>query len=85
MLKLLMFTSFCDVQNLGAWSFVGANGQPGSIAIGNTLMLLMKPPTAQVGVPLVFHIRAITKVGFGLYFIWANVLQAFMSPPVKPF
>ena len=28
---------------------LGANGQPGSMAIGNTLMLLMKPPTTQVG------------------------------------
>src|ERR1039458_2742243 len=37
--------------NQGAWSCVGANGQPGSTAIGNTLMLLMKPPPAQGGFP----------------------------------
>jgi hypothetical protein len=37
--------------NRGAWSCVGANGQPGSLAIGNTLMLLMKPLPAQGGVP----------------------------------
>jgi hypothetical protein len=52
-----------DVSNyLGAWSFVGANGQPGSMAIGNTLMLLTKPPNAQGGELQVFHIRPITKV-----------------------
>jgi hypothetical protein len=41
--------------DLGAWSLLGANGQPRSMAIGNTLMLLMKPPTAQGGETLVFH------------------------------
>jgi hypothetical protein len=35
--------------DLGAWSLLGANGQPRSMAIGNILMLLMKPPTAQGG------------------------------------
>src|ERR1017187_7211782 len=40
--------------NLGAWSFIGANGHAGSLAIGNTLMLLMKPPTAQGGSALSF-------------------------------
>jgi hypothetical protein len=48
--------------NLGAWSCVGANGQPGSLAIGNILMLLMKPLPAQGGNREVFHIREITKV-----------------------
>jgi hypothetical protein len=47
-----------DVQTVvvqtGAWSLLGANGQPGSMAIGNTLMLLMKPPTAQGGSALSF-------------------------------
>jgi hypothetical protein len=44
-----------DVSNyLGAWSFIGANGQLGGMAIGNTLMLLMKPPTAQGGATLSF-------------------------------
>jgi hypothetical protein len=44
-----------DVSNyLGAWSFIGANGQLGGMAIGNTLMLLMKPPTAQGGSNLKF-------------------------------
>jgi hypothetical protein len=38
---------FETISNLGAWSCVGANGQPGSMAIGNILMLLMKPPPAQ--------------------------------------
>jgi len=33
---------------------MGANGQAGSMAIGNTLMLLMKPPTAQGGSALKF-------------------------------
>jgi hypothetical protein len=30
---------------------LGANGQPGSMAIGNILMLLMKPSNAQGGCP----------------------------------
>jgi hypothetical protein len=35
--------------NLGAWSLAGANGQPRSMAIGNTLMLLMNASKAQGG------------------------------------
>jgi hypothetical protein len=41
----------------------GANGQPGSRAIGNILMLLMKWPTAQGGNALSFPHLGITKVG----------------------
>jgi hypothetical protein len=40
---------------------LGANGQPGSYAIGNILMLLMKPSNAQEGKPLKFS-TSITKV-----------------------
>jgi len=47
-------------------SCFGANGQPGSRAIGNILMLLMKWPTAQGGNALSFPHLGITKVGQGL-------------------
>src|ERR1019366_6320708 len=39
----------------------GANGQPRSMAIGNTLMLLMKPPPAQGGGALSFPHPALPK------------------------
>src|SRR5271157_3028787 len=45
-LSLFKLPSFC-LQAPGV--LLGANGQPGSMAIGNTLMLLMKPPNAQGG------------------------------------
>jgi hypothetical protein len=41
---------------------LGANSQPGSMAIGNTLMLLMKPATAQGGNTPKFSTQRITKV-----------------------
>ena len=47
----------------GAWSRLGANGQPGSMAIGNILMLLMKPPIAQGGSASVFHTEVIAGAG----------------------
>src|ERR1035441_7376892 len=51
-----------DVQTILAPGVLfGANGQPGSMAIGNTLMLLMKPPTAQGGVHLSFPHLALPK------------------------
>jgi hypothetical protein len=40
---------------------LGANGQPGSYAVGNILMLLMKPAFAQGGKPPKFS-TSITKV-----------------------
>src|SRR5271166_1368320 len=43
----------------------GANGQPGSTAIGNTLMLLMKPSPAQGGSAVTFPHLDITKVDGG--------------------
>jgi hypothetical protein len=43
---------------LGALEFVlGAKGQPESVAVGNILMLLMKPPAAQVRSTIVLHMR----------------------------
>jgi len=47
----------------GARSRFGANGQPGSMAIGNILMLLMKPPIAQGGSASVFHTEVIAGAG----------------------
>ena len=52
MLKLSMSKLSLFKQAPGV--LLGANGQPGSMAIGNTLMLLMKPPAAQGGCALSF-------------------------------
>jgi hypothetical protein len=49
----------------GARSLLGANGQPGSVAIGNILMLLAKPPTTQGGNVKVFHIWTLPKWASG--------------------
>ena len=64
-----------DVSNyLGAWSFIGANGQLGGMAIGNTLMLLMKPPTAQGGNSLKF---STSGTGWQIRYFWEMTATQF--------
>lgn len=62
---------------------LGANGQPGSMAIGNTLMLLMKPPTAQGGSAFSFPHLGITKVRlvYSLLWIFSAAKQAAGAEP----
>jgi hypothetical protein len=66
----------------------GANGLPRSMAVRNTLMLLTKPPTAQVGKLVLFH-NAVTKVGRsgditllrkGVAGVHVARLEAFLKP-----
>jgi hypothetical protein len=62
---------------------LGANGQPGSMAIGNTLMLLMKPPNTQGGMPLSFPHRALPKWAID-FLHGAKVLPPLMPRVLKP-
>src|ERR1039457_2257645 len=55
-----LFEKRCSNCN-GAWSCLGANGLPRSVAVGNIMMLLTKRPTAQGGKPVVFHNFALPK------------------------
>ncbi|MFZ0823112.1 MAG: hypothetical protein WAM87_05595 [Terriglobales bacterium] len=54
--------SNCRCTNQAPGVELGANGQPGSMAIGNILMVLMKASIAQVRSPK-FSTADITKVG----------------------
>src|ERR1700691_1187541 len=75
MLKLSLFKLSRRLRVL-----LGANGQPGSMAIGNILMLLIKPPTAQGGNAFSFPHPGITKVGPPL----AKLLERLESACLKP-
>ena len=59
----------CDQERIlkASWrlEFVGAKGQPESVAVGNTLMLLMKPSAAQGGSTGNFaHLSTVVTVRF---------------------
>src|ERR1700686_1201915 len=62
----------------------GANGQPGSMAIGNILMLLMKWPTAQGGNAFSFPHLGHYQSGPPTLLHCANEMYSFMSPVLSP-